>query len=148
MRYANFGSISHATMRTKDLIPAFADALEWLTSGGRNERSTKESELLVECDALEDFSSEDAQYLLEELFDALGEYAPPYSYFGAHPGDGSDYGFWLLEDWEEVFDGLKVDDTSEVPANYSGEVMHVSDHGNLTLYSANAGQLTEVWGLV
>jgi hypothetical protein len=104
--------------------------------------------LIDEAEAIEDFDSDDASEVLSDLFNALNEFAPAYGYFGAHPGDGADYGFWLHEDWEQDFDGLKVDDTSEVPSDYSGEVLHVSDHGNPTLYVANAGVLTEVWALV
>jgi len=61
---------------------------------------------------------------------------------------GSYYGFWLSESFEADFDGLKVSDTSEVPADYSGEVLHVNDHGNATLYAASAGALTEIWSVV
>jgi hypothetical protein len=95
------------------------------------------------------FESEDASIDLSEgLFDALDSYALPYFYFGAHPGDGADYGFWLSEEWEMCFDGLKVADLDEVPKGYSGEVMHVSDHGNLTLYNYSRGRGREVWSIV
>ena len=40
---------------------------------------------------------------------------------------------------------LRVNDTSEVPRGYTGEVLHVNDHGNTTLYTASRGKLTEVW---
>src|SRR6267154_6593467 len=119
---AQFGSISSGTMRADDLVPAFAAELEWLTSGGRADRTTEESKLLAEADAIEDYESEDASELLCELFDALAYHAPPYGYFGAHEGDGADYGFWLSSDFEQDFDGLKVSDTSEVPLAYVGEV--------------------------
>lgn len=72
----------------------------------------------------------------------------PYFYFGSHVDDGSDFGFWLSEFMIEEFEGLKVEDTSQVSDSYTGEVLHVNDHGNITLYNAKKGKLTEVWSLV
>ena len=95
------------------------------------------------------YETEDSGYDLEDLFDALNEYAMPGFYFGSHPGDGADYGFWLDEDIEHNFDGLKVDDLSEIPTGYIGEVLHVNDHGNMTLYYNGAnGRLYEIWSIV
>ena len=156
MKHASFGSISHGTMRTEDLLDAFASELEyhvqhnaeqWCSDSGRAQRDRYLS-LVGEAQEMDDYDNEDASELVSELTDALQEFAPPYAYFGSHPGDGSDFGFWLYESFAEDFDGLKVSDTSEVPADYSGEVLHVNDHGNATLYAANSGELTEVWAVV
>lgn len=148
---ARFGSISSGTMRAADLIPAFSWELRRLAEklGPTPDLPVSpEIALCNEADNVEDYESDEASELLEELSNALSEHAPAYGYFGAHPGDGADFGFWLSEFFEQDFDGLKVSDTSEVPADYSGEVLHVNDHGNCTLYSANNGELTEIWGLV
>lgn len=145
MKTVKFGSISSGTMQPRDLIPAFAYELQALAEADEH------VELIAEANTWEedDENTEDmADDILQELFDALQEAAPQYGYFGAHPGDGADYGFWLSEAALSQFDGLRVDDTSEVPADYSGEVLHVNDHGNMTLYAANKGELTEVWGVV
>ncbi len=96
-------SISHGTMRTQDLIPAFLDVVR--------EVAPDHYEGLMVCpfppipsyvmddgDSSEWWDSEDAGYLLESLFDILDEHAPDGFYFGAHPGDGSDYGFWRIEE--------------------------------------------------
>jgi hypothetical protein len=148
------GSISSGTMREEDLIPCFLDTLEQLNPSEATSIREEYSDLLSRLSA-DEMTSEDqdeASCLLNEtLFDALGNCAPPYFYFGSHPGDGADYGFWLSEEFEELFKddgGLKVSDLSKVPADYSGDVLHVSDHGNPTLYSATNGKLTEVWSLV
>ena len=99
---------------------------------------------------------------LDALFDALGEYAGPYFYFGAHPGDGAEYGFWLSESWEENFyhvykstriprdqsAGIIVSDLSEVPKWFRGEVAEVNDHGNVTLYVKTSRSLREIWSVV
>jgi hypothetical protein len=113
---------------------------------------------------------------LEQLFDALGEYSGPYFYFGAHPGDGADYGWWLSESWDEDFIcvtsqgpdnaytfatrrwvqfdknncdySLKVSDLAYVPTWFRGEVAVVSDHGNVTLYVKTSRTLREIWSVV
>ena len=147
LRTASFGSVSSGTMRPEDLIPAFASALDDLRL------SREHRKLVTEAGKVEVFdgtieAQETAQDILEDLFDALDCYAPPYAYFGAHTGDGSDYGFWLSESFESDFDGLKVESTSDVPKGYSGEVAQVSDHGNVTLYAYSRGRSREVWSLV
>lgn len=46
---------------------------------------------------------------------------------------------------DREYDGLTVSDTSEVPKGYRGEVLHINDHGNVTLYRAFAnGTLREI----
>lgn len=140
---AEFGSISTATMRAEDLIPDFCSELRAL--GHRS----RELSRIERHTGARYFESEAASCDADSLFDMLQEHAPAYAYFGSHPGDGSDYGFWLSEEFPgDEFDGLKVDDTSDVPADYTGEVLHVNDHGNMTLYACKRGKLSEVWSLV
>ena len=155
--YGNVGSISSGTMRTEDLIPDFLWELKRLAMANKNQSHLDlVAEIQSRIDAGENdendnpyWDSDDASYdLNDSLFDALNEYALPYFYFGSHPGDGSDYGFWLSDELEFEFEGLKVEDTSEVPDDYKGEVLYVNDHGNMTLFSANKGELTEIWGIV
>jgi len=154
---ASFGTVSHGTLRTEDLLDSFATELEWQVQRNADyfqsddvRRAERDRLLSLVWDAREcDPESEDADYLVNEsLPDALQEFAPAYGYFGAHCGDGADFGFWLSDDALADFDGLRVADTSEVPEDYSGEVLHVNDHGNMTLYVATTGQLVEVWAVV
>lgn len=148
------GSVSSGTMREEDLIPRFMDALEELNPDKAKALMSEYAPMLerLDTDQLTEEDFEECSYLLNEvLFDALNAEAPAYFYFGSHPGDGADYGFWLGEDTaQEVRDngGLVVSDTSEVPEDFDGEVLHVNDHGNCTLYSAQSGKLTEIWSVV
>ena len=178
------GSISSGTMRTEDLIPAFASELERLAKqtsadSGVSAKERKahlavviEIYAAIEHNPTDDdgdggyYDSDDADYDLESLFYALQAYAAPHFRFGAHPGDGADYGFWLSESWDEDFDtpdrmeqigcavrgdvsmSLKVNDISEIPAGFRGEVAVVNDHGNVTLYVKTARTLREVWSIV
>jgi len=158
MTTASFGSISSGTMRSEDLLDTFADELEsFLSDDETNKEEAVYRELIAEARNVpytDDGDCEDVERAIEtveELFNALDEFAPPYGYFGAHPGDGACYGFWLPDDFpDHNFDGLRVDDTSEVPADYVGEILHVNDHGNITLYAKDEGseELREIWSLV
>lgn len=94
------------------------------------------------------WDDEVSDFDLEELFNILDAHSLPYFSFGSHEGDGADYGWWLSSSFEEDFDGLKVSDTSEVPTGYAGEVLHVNDHGNITLYVYSRGRGREVWAVV
>jgi len=144
----NIGSVSSATMRPEDLIPAFLWELEHQDKLLKGHKGLIK-EINSRMEAEDYYETEDSGYDLEDLFDALNEYAMPGFYFGSHPGDGADYGFWLDEDIEHNFDGLKVDDLSEIPTGYIGEVLHVNDHGNMTLYYNGAnGRLYEIWSIV
>ncbi len=89
-------SVSHGTMRRQDLIPTFMEVL-------KETPEYVQLMQLVPCHALENeyaewWNSEDAIRLLESLFDTLNDYAPEGYYFGAYPGDESDYGFWKITD--------------------------------------------------
>lgn len=150
--HGQVGSVSEATMRPQDLLPRFCEELRYL--GHRDKELTrieKRVNRALNGKYGEDdvyFEDEVSQWDLAYLFAMLNEHSLPYMYFGSHPGDGSDYGFWVSEGIEYDFDGLKVEDLAEVPQNYTGEVLHINDHGNMTLYSAKRGKLTEIWGIV
>lgn len=99
------GTVVHGTLRAGDLIPAFFEELERRDPDARDallddwERMFDPNEDGYALRAYtDDARGEDFGYMLEDLFDALGEIAPEGFYFGAHPGDGSDFGFWPVED--------------------------------------------------
>lgn len=157
-------------MRAEDLIPAFSDALDNLKDGlslGRTTDTFEETEAAKDrVGRIDDFLSGieqrrlaqgesywtdgDADYDLEGLVDRLETFAPTGVYFGAHPGDGSDFGFWMCENLAEEFDGFVSSKAQNYPdADYRGEWLHVSDHGNVTLYvRGEDGEDSEVWSCV
>lgn len=99
---AEIGSVSWGTMRAEDLIPTFADELESLIAAQPNHAEWEEhARLVAEARAIEDFDSEEAVGIVEALFDVLEDFAPDGAYFGAHEGDGSDYGFWPVDPRED-----------------------------------------------
>ena len=144
----NIGSVSSGTMRPEDLIPDFMWELRHQAPCKREHRALL-TEIKSRMEADDYYESEESGWDLESLFDALDDYTPPYFYFGAHPGDGADYGYWLSESFEDDFDGLKVSDTADIPSTYYGEVLVVNDHGNMTLYRrAYNRRLVVLWELV
>lgn len=154
-KHMNMGSVISGTMRPEDLIPAFLAELENQTPTKReHQKLVREITRQIDSPDSEDepsyYESDGALWDLESLLEALQDYCLPYFYFGAHQGDGADYGYWLSESWEDsIPDGaLKVSDTSEIPRGYTGEVFLVNDHGNLTLFKVVRGRKYEVWGVV
>lgn len=87
-------SIISGTLRLQDLVPALLAELEKL-----DKETAEPLKKWLPAEALEDddnpfWESEGACILLENLFYALDWCAPRGYYFGAHPGNGSDIGFW------------------------------------------------------
>ena len=86
--------VDYASHRPQDLIPAFLDLLKDVDAPEYDRR--------LPSYAMEDqehqwWNSEECNWLLEELFDTLDQYAPDDHYFGAHPGNGTDFGVWHSE---------------------------------------------------
>jgi len=148
VRNHNIGSVSSGTMRPEDLIPSFVWTLEHQRPLRREHRKLVTA-ITKAMEAVGYFDGDDCSDDLDELFTALDEYSPEGFYFGAHPGDGADYGWWLSESFTEDFDGLKVSDLSEVPRDYFGSILLTTDHGNLSLYTrARNYRITERWSIV
>ena len=89
------GTVIHGTLRTQDLIPAFAAELKKLDT------VPKFAMLIAEAEAIDfelNYNGEAAEDILAGLDVALNELAPDGWYFGAHPADGSDFGYWEFEE--------------------------------------------------
>lgn len=96
---ARLGSISHGTMQARDLIPEFRDALAQLNQKSYRDHLAKYGETPIADNEIQsDKDDEERADALDDLEDRLRDEAPGDSYFGSHPGDGSDYGFWLAEE--------------------------------------------------
>jgi len=137
---AELGTISHATMLPRDLIPAFADELERIDTEDQYLGLQADVAALTERDYESDKQEtiDNVDGILEELFAALDVFSPPYCYFGSHEGDGSDYGFWIS--WDAINDDvacgdiLKVNDLADIIPGWKSHVLLVNDHGNASLY--------------
>ena len=101
-------TVIHGTHRTIDLIPTFLAELDRLDGGSGQVSGGVMGDFPeypgADADEADPFwDSEVASHMLARLFDELDSLAPPGTYFGAHPGDGSDFGFWPLEDEDLPF---------------------------------------------
>ena len=150
---AQIGTIISATHRPQDLVPAFVAELRRLGVSFETVEDVIDHELreyLKDENRADDdawWNSEDCAHLLNEtLSDALNEHAPVLCYFGAHPGDGSDFGFWPCEDLEDALMNSMDDIMPMGPMEDMPEyIMKTNDHGNVTMYRVH---LVEEWSCV
>ncbi len=109
MSNIEIGTVSHGTLRPIDLLDTFERLLtrldpEWVAGMSEDLRiarnafdgtyagdSSYSADDTVQAD-------EAGQATLDALIDRLDELAPDGVRFGAHEGDGSDFGFWPVED--------------------------------------------------
>jgi len=91
-------TIIHGTMRTQDLVPVLADKLHELSQHLFDKVFTDWEPPGWWDDTHPWWDSEECADVLNDLFDRLNECAPEGYYFGAHPGDGSDFGFWEIDE--------------------------------------------------
>lgn len=144
------GAVSEATLRVEDLLPVLAEELERTYNRQGTKIPRRHRELI---EAASDTDSEYAEHVLDELYYALNELAPPYVYFGGTDSDPACIGWWpdFFALGEDIRSGevpqLGVGDLP--PKDYSGFVVEVTDHGNVSLVEYKSGRyVREVWGCV
>ena len=155
MTQFQLGSISHGTLRPQDLLPAF---LETLTARGGEVPHGFECGKYIEylnwpgpgtaaCDDDDAFwESEEATWDMEALTDALQNICPPFVHFGAHEGDGSDFGFWPdMDDIQEIVNIAECDASQGISCPDDGVIVQVSDHGNVTVMDM---ERNVIWSVV
>ena len=167
IKYAPIGSISHGTLKTEDLLESFIFELEWQQNVNGNYLIDPANSSLREAianaigeaqdcfdedgEAMDGSKLDNADELVNETMPVLlNQIVTPYCYFGTHPGDGSDFGFWPCD-----IEGIKeqVEFSSSVDQEYPaddfvGEWLHINERGNCTLYVRENGEDSEVWSIV
>lgn len=111
MTKARPGPVSMATLRSQDLLEAFASTLEDLSY--ENGDADKYGDLITEAydiaSQIEQLDPADlgehnvppeelASEVIDDLVDALNNYADEGYYFGGHPGDGAEFGFYPVDE--------------------------------------------------
>ena len=87
-------TVSWGTHRPDDLIPKFMAVLKEYGKEAYDKYVSENPEV-------EDWKTLDDEtkgWVVDELFDLLDGIAPEDCYFGAHPGDGADFGFWQVDE--------------------------------------------------
>lgn len=119
------GTVTHGTLRYVDLIPEF---WEYLTMYHPETTITLSDvdlySTIIDANSDSDLDDDDIEacgFLLETLDRAMNDIAPEHYYFGAHPGDGSDFGFWLADDLRECDECGLITDAGEWPDWINGK---------------------------
>ena len=93
-------SVSWGTLRQEDLIPAFHNFLHEVGHTGVQYSGLLTSLVRRGITFYSAKLVERADWTLEDLFDKLDSIAPEGTSFGAHPGDGSDFGFFADDQYD------------------------------------------------
>lgn len=148
-----FGTVISGTLIPMDLLEAFSGELNFRSTNGANARLIVDAEsLLAEGDEADE---QEVAWMLDSLQDALNDVAVTegweFTFFGTHPGDASDFGFW--PDWEEIefqrTDGeLRSGEDLPNEAADGEHFLQVNERGNTTLFVREGFGWTEVWSVV
>lgn len=103
------GTVSRATLLEKDICTACLQAIYSVDQDRAKKLLHDEPEMaaaiydeLIFHTENEWWQTEDAFLIMaEDLTDIMEQYAPEGHYFGAHEGDGSDFGYWPNDDCED-----------------------------------------------
>jgi len=144
------GSISTGTLRTQDLLKAFAIEAE-ARCGDMATRAVSAARIYLDPDAIVD--DEQTQETLEELRFLLEDSCPPFVHFGTLEGDGADFGFWPdMDRLNEEIQWVKQTPASDEVVLWDDDndpnnpiIVHVSDHGNVTVMDM---ERNVIWSVV
>ncbi len=154
--HARIGTIIDRTLLTRELALAFVEELRALAGRDNDPRRRsriRETLKQADLDIREDDEDAMMEFVNETAPALFDEYAPPYCYFGSHPGDGSDFGIWpsvesLMEDARAKNGVVSVPAGDPWPQLGSDivYVAEVNEHGNLTLFERRGRK--ELWSVV
>lgn len=93
--------ISHGTLRTYDLFHSFRNELKKWAPNGYITKKQLGFFFMPKRAKYDDrhafWDNNDAQVILEQMTDALENFAPDGYYFGVPQGDGSAFGWWPVD---------------------------------------------------
>ena len=98
--FINEGTVSHGTLRTQDLLRSFADELLRVLpfNGAPLASEARQNADILDMNAATSRDHDIAGDVMVDLIDQLNTIAAREGfYFGAHEGDGSDFGYWKAD---------------------------------------------------
>lgn len=125
-------SVSHGTLNPRDLIHTFLDTLEQHApreyANLRNDSELEDylNNTLGGPDEARDFED---SFLHEVLWQEMQAICPPMTFFGSHPGDGSDFGCWAMESGD--YEDLAAEGTIDYARQGDEEMAERIRHGQL-----------------
>lgn len=153
LKPAPLGSVSEGTLKAENLIHNFGSMLilaqtdphSGLDKSSREIREQVDNAIHDANECLNDdgelnCDDEQADEAIETLIEALNLFAAPYCYFGAHPDDGADFGFWPSR---ESIDELPNVKDSDEARELGEDCKFVNDRGNVTIYDGNGNVVVE-----
>ena len=170
-RPVQLGTVIEGTLRNEDLLNAFTGEIEYLMSGYLDESIATlyydAKEIMYQYETETDVDESIASEIVNELIDAINEYRLPYTYFGTNYGDGAHFGWWIdfdnlnesVRESESITQDLRSSDRLSDEESWiqecdcqendcigkHGFIVHVNDHGNVTLLDHNR---KDVWAVV
>jgi len=148
-RYLHVGPICAGICQPEDIIPE----LLYSTKSIRLSRDAFATinKLSAEFKKWEEDDDFPLDELLEDLISILSGYCPPFCYLGMHPDDGACLGVWpdldyALAEGISAGDIYLIDDsdtraTVRRGRSYAPYRLHISDHGNASLYTKKGKDL-------
>lgn len=149
----SIGIVSSGTLNADDLITAFSREIR--SKLPRCADPDLRAYARKTLKGLESAEEDDKPACLDELFEVMEAFSPPYTYFAASEGDGAEFGYWpdvdsLREDARAKEGVALVSAGDPWPAGLKADgvrfVMEVNDHGNVALRYASNGKT--VWDCV
>ena len=139
------GEISHGSDNFEGWISDFLWELQRLRLSPVERRAVQRIRRDLSTEGYYALRPDTASEDFDTLVEIADNHCPPYMYLSHR---GNDWVVAVDDDMSAYFDGLRVDDLLEVPHDYRGEVLHVNDHGNMTLYWKHRNGFKEIWAVV
>lgn len=78
---------------------------------------------------------------IKDAFDIIDQFAPRYTYFGAHRDDASDFGVWIQ--WDQIDEGVANGKICAVPPEFGYILVERDEDRPPIFYNARTGEALE-----